>query len=382
MTRTLVNRGLWLAVMAALVSGLLWLDQSRGGPASMLSRCNLLLSRSAAPAADVLIVGSSRSGVVLDPVAMQEMLAQALPGAAPKVERIALGHNPMRASLALLENYLETRGKPRVIVLEIMFMTQRSIDRLNRGGLSMPAEHYIFQRDVNLMTFEQLLRLPSVAMPFTEEEGFINRLRFRARGIVLRAGALAYQFFRHPQERWELSACNKADWTKEPSWPRNFAFSYGDFAVDAPPGEVIESLQSFITETAPQRALKHWQEGVPTGQDYPYDFDAPYRAGEVALLGASLELTSRRKIPVVLLPLPLYGYELGADDRRWLSATLPAQTQVLDVYAQVRGDLDKFWYDDAHVETYPAGALTTALLAQHLLDAELLTAKASGRQHD
>ena len=382
MTGNLAIRGLWLAVTAALVSGLLFLDQSRGGPASMLSRCNFLLSRNAAPAADVLIIGSSRSGVVLDPIAMQEMLTQALPGAAPTVERIALGHNPMRASLALLENYLETRGKPRVIALEIMFMTQRSIDRLNRGGLSIPPEQYIFQRDLNLMTFEQILRLPSVAMPFSEEEGLINRLRFRARGIVLRAGALAYQYFRHPQERWELAACDKEDWTREPSWPLNFSFSYGDFTVDAPPGEVIESLQRFITETAPQRTLKHWQESVPTGQDYPYDFAAPYREGEVALLGASLELTSRREIPVVLLPLPLYGYELGADDRRWLSVTLPAHTQVLNLYAQIRGDLDKFWYDDAHVEIYPAGALTTAIFAQHLLDTGLLTAKASERQHD
>jgi hypothetical protein len=219
-------------------------------------------------------------------------------------------------------------------------------------------------------------------MPFSEEEGLINRLRFRARGVVLRAGALAYQFFRHPQERWELATCDKEDWTREPSWPLNFSFSYGNFAVDAPPGEVIESLQSVITETAPQRVLKHWQEGVPTGQTYPYDFDAPYRAGEVALLDASLALTSRRDIPVVLLPLPLYGYELGADDQRWLSAMLPAHTQVLNLYPQIRGDLGKFWYDDAHVETYPAGALTTALLAQHLLDTGLLTTKAVERQHD
>ena len=70
-------RLLWLSAVAALLIALGWLDRHRGGPATMLSRCNLLLSRSEAPAADILIVGSSRTGAALDPIAMQQMLAHA-----------------------------------------------------------------------------------------------------------------------------------------------------------------------------------------------------------------------------------------------------------------------------------------------------------------
>ena len=144
MKARLIHRGLWLAATAGLVFALLWLDLHRGGPASMLSRCNLLLSRSETPAADVLIVGSSRSGTALDPIAMQEMLSHSFAGASPTVERFAMGHNPLRASLALLENYLEGRGAPQVIVLEIMFLTRRSVDRLAQHDLAVSPEHTFF----------------------------------------------------------------------------------------------------------------------------------------------------------------------------------------------------------------------------------------------
>jgi len=372
--RSLIYRGLWLIGTAGLLIALLWLDHNRGGPATMLSRCNLLLSQSESPAADVLIVGSSRSGTALDPIAMQEMLAHTFVGISPKVERITLGLNPLRASLALLENYLEARGAPQVIALEIMFLTRRSVDRLAQRGFAISPEQYLFRRDLNLMTFKQILRLPSVAMPYSEGEGSFNRWRFRIRGVVLRAGALVYQFLRHPNEAWELSACDRDAWTREPTWPADFAFSYGDYKPDAPPGEVIESLETVMAEVAPNRALKPWQSGVPEGQRYPYDFGARYRDGEVALLESMLELASHHGVPVVLLPLPLYGYTLGTDVLGALVDTFPRQVQVFDLYAQVRADLDKFWYDDGHIESYPAGALTTAVLAQHLLDKGLLTA--------
>lgn len=382
MPRGLTSRGIWLATTVALVAALLWLDQNRGGPASMLSRCNLLLSRSEAPAADVLIVGSSRSGTALDPLAMEKMLVHAFAGFAPKVERIALGHNPLRATHALLENYLKTRGAPQVLALEIMFMTRRSVDRLAQSGLDVLPEHYIFRRDVNLMTFEQILKQPSVAMPFTEGEGWFNRWRFRMRGVVLRAGALVYEFLRRPAERWQLSACHRNEWTKEPTWPADFAFSYGDYEPDAPPGALIGPLESVIAKTAAHRALKPWQTAVAESQRYPYDFEKSYRQGEVALLESMLELASDYGVQVVLLPLPLYGHVLRADDLRVLVNVLPKQAHVFDLYGQVRCDLDKFWYDDGHIEVYPAGALTTAILAKYLLDAGLLTARGTRRRHD
>ncbi len=354
-----------------LLVGLLWLDQNRGGPATMLSRCNLLLSRTDSPAADVLIIGSSRSGTALDPVVMQGMLARSFAGASPTVERIALGQNPLRASHALLENYLEIRGVPQVIALEIMFMTKRSVDRLAQRGFAISPEQYLYRRDLNLMTFKQILQQPSVAMPFSEEEGLLNQWRIRMRGVVLRAGALVYQFLRAPQDEWKLSNCDRNAWTREPAWPANFAFAYGDFKPDAPPAEIIKRMEALMAEDATTRDLKRWQSGVVTGQLYPYDFGAHYRKGEVALLKSMLRLGSDRGVRVVLVPLPLYGYTLDANDFSDLVDLLPDHAQVFDIYGRVQADLDKFWYDDGHIEGYPAGVLTTAILAQYLLDSGL-----------
>jgi hypothetical protein len=325
-----------------------------------------------------LIIGSSRSGTALDPVAMQDMLAYEISGDAPTAERIALGHSPLRASLALLDNYLRKRGEPRVIVLEVMFMTPRSIDRLNQRDLGLPAEQYVFRRDINVMTFGQILGLPSVAMPYTEIEGLVNRWRFRLRGTVLRAGALVYQFLRRPGERWRLEDCDDAARTREPEWPADFAFSYGDFEPHAAPEEVIKDIEFLMAEIAPKRELKPWQVGVPERRRYPYDFASSYRKGELALLESMLELASRHDIPVVLLPMPLYGYVPGSADLIWLESSLPGHVHVFDLYGRVRADLTKFWYDDGHIEVYPAGVLTTALLADHLSDAGLLAARESG----
>lgn len=372
MKRSIAYRALWLAGSAGLVLLLLWLDQARGGPASPLSRCNLLLSRDASPAADVLLLGSSRTGAALDPLAMQAMFALALPGTAPTVDRIALGRNPLRSSHALLDNYLELRGAPRVLVLEIMFMTERSIDRLAERGFDLPPEQYVFRRDANLMTFAQLIKLPSVAMPFSERETVPNRWRYRLRGVALRAGALLYQFLRRPAESWHLSTCDKDAWTREPEWPANFAFSYGSFTPDAPPGVLVESLAATMAGMAAQRPLRPWQAATAMGQRYPYDFAAPYRAGEVAMLNSMLDMALRRGVPVVLLPLPLYGFAPGDDDLRTLARTLPAGVHVFDLYRKMPGELDRFWYDDGHIETYPGGALATAILAQHLLDTGVL----------
>jgi len=376
------HRGLWLGVTATLIFALYWLDLNRGGPASMLSRCNLLLSKEAAAPSDVLIVGSSRTGVALDPVAIQNMLKNAPEVTEPGVERIALGHNPLRLNHALLENYLTQRGAPRALVLEITFMTQRSVDRLAQRRKAIAPEHYLFRRDLNLMTFAQILQMPAVAMPYTEDESTLNLWRFRLRGVVLRAGALVYEFLRKPGESWQADSCERTDWIREPEWPDDFAFSYGDFETEATPGQAIDIIETAMAETAVERSLKDWQQPAGQSRTYPYDFDQPYRAGEVALLTSMLELAARYNVPVILLPLPLYGFEIDTEQLQAFARHAPGTSQVFDLYGQVNADLSKFWYDDGHLELRPAAALTSALLTEHLLDSGLLSAAQPGETRD
>jgi hypothetical protein len=377
-----LQRGLWLAATAGLLLTLYWLDQSRGGPASMLSRCNYLLSETPRPPADVLIIGSSRSGVALDPLAIENMLAQTTSGPGPTVERLALGHNPLRLNHALLENYLASRGTPGTLVLELTFMTERSVDRLAGRGLAISPEQYIFRRDLNLMSFEQILQMPAVAMPYSEAEGVLNLWRFRLRGVALRAGALIYQFLRRPIESWQLDACEREDWTQEPAWPADFAFSYGDYTVDSTPDEAIQTLEKLMADRAPALPLKDWQTPVLEKPAYPYDFTKAYRAGEVQVLESMLAMAAQQGVPVILIPLPLYGYDVDADAVQNFAQLLPGKPRVIDLYGQIKADLDPFWYDDGHVERYPAGALTSALLARHLSGDKLAAAGQQGEAYD
>lgn len=377
MTAFPASRVVALAGSAALIIGLLWLDGNRAGPAGAMARCNLLLSRAAEPAADILLVGSSRSGVALDPVAMQRILTAEL-GRPVRVERLSLGRNPMRAMSGLLENYLEARGSPGIVALEIMFMTRRSVDLLARLGLGLAPEDYIYRRDVNLLDFAQLLAQPSVAMPFTASEGVFDLWSHRLKGVILRTGALIYQALRDPVRVWKLSACSHRDWTHEPRWPSEFAFGYGEFHP-SPTGldGLIDALEADVAREARAREPRSWQSKSPRGAAYPYDFEADYRQGEVALLRSTIERVLDRGAEIVLLPLPLYGYALDWTELRRLIARYGQKVRLFDLYGASRVEFGPLWYDDAHVELSPVGKLTTALMARRLLRSRALSAPAT-----
>ena len=372
MTAIRAARVVALAGSAALIFGLLWLDGNSAGPANDMARCNLLLSRANERAADVLVVGSSRSGVALDPVVIQRILTAEL-GRPIRVDRLSLGHNPLRAMSGLLDNYLDARGSPRIVVLEIMLMTERSIDRLARRGLALAPEDYIYRRDVNLLDFRQLLSQPSVAMPFTAGEGVFDLWSHRLRGVVLRIGALMYQALRAPELVWRLPVCSREDWTREAGWPSDFAFSYGEFAPPTGLDGLIEALKADVARKARTRELKDWQSNSRSGIAYPYDFEAAYRRGEVTLLNSMIESVLDRGAELLLLPLPLYGYELDRRELRGLTARYGQRVRLFDLYGDVRVDFGPLWYDDAHVEFSPVGKLTTALMARRLLQSPALS---------
>jgi hypothetical protein len=55
---------------------------------------------------------------------------------------------------------------------------------------------------------------------------------------------------------------------------------------------------------------------------------------------------------------------------------------VADVYGDIGPALDRFWWDEAHVDNWPAGALASALLARHLRDARWPNEPATAANHD
>ena len=367
-----VPRVVALGACAALIAALLWLDRYRAGPVNDLLRCTLALSRSSENAADVLVIGSSRTGVALDPVAMQRILGTEI-GRPIRVDRLAIDWGTARAMNGLLNTYLETRGSPRIVVIELMVVIRRTIDSLIAGGLAHDPEHYLYRRDVSLLRFDQILAQQFVAMPFTTEEGVLDLWSQRLRGVVLRSGALLYEALHRPTRKWSLSACAAEDWRRGGMRaPPEFAYSYGDFEPDLPLPDLVTALEANVAREAEARELAPWQSSLPAGLHYPYDLDAPYRRSDAGILAAMIRRALDHDAEVILLPLPLYGHAIERADLQEFISRFDAHVELFDLYEAVRVDFGPLWYDDAHVERSTVGPLATALMARRLLRSQSL----------
>jgi hypothetical protein len=355
-----------LVGLAFLLGFIAWLDSARGGPATALSRCNLALARAEMPAADVLLIGSSRSGVAFDPVAIQNVL-QHETGRDLSVERIAIGNITLRVSEALFETYLQRRGAPKILVLEATFMTPRTVKRLASAARGQPSEHYLLARDLNLMTFAQLMGQPAVAMPYTEPETTLEKWRLRLRGVISRAGALVYLFAKSPVDGWSASDCSRTDFTREPTWPEDFSFAFGDYHIEGGLSHRIAALRVELELGARFKTLQAWQVDQPEDGTYPYDFEATYRQGELTYFLEIVRHAQTSGASVLVLPMPLYGYEIDPRDVKSLETVLPPVVEIIDIYDMIGADFSTFWYDDAHIQQSPTGVLTSALLSERLV---------------
>jgi hypothetical protein len=363
----------WLVAVGLLVAGLGWYDRTGNGLADVLHACNLALSRSPEPAADVVVFGSSRTGVAIDPVAMQSMLREAADGEqvdSPSVERLALTRGPLRSQVALLENYLQRPGRPQVIVFEIGFLHPRNVE-LFEDGSGLSAEEAILRRDIDLMTYGQIWGTPAVARPYGVDENAAQLWSHRLGSIVRRSGALLSRFVLEPRYRVDLANCQTEDFLGGAGQVSGLRYSYGDSPSAAPPRERIAALREEIEDESSSRDPEEWQE-VDDPAVYPYDVDQPYRAGEMALLEQAIGLADSRGVPIVLLPLTLVDQRLGEDDRAGFESLLQDRGEVFDLYGANDIDISTYWFDDAHLEQGPAVELMTALLAEHLVDQGLV----------
>jgi hypothetical protein len=367
------------AALAAGLAGLVWLDRTRAGPVNAMERCNLLLARADAPAADVLLVGSSRLATAVDPVAIRTMLSREL-GTAVTVDRLALGRNPLRAMHGLLAAYLENRGTPRLVVLEAMVMSRRSMARLAKIHPEVSGETVLYRRDVNLLEFARLLGQPAVAMPFTRPEGPLALWSHRLRGVVQRAGALVLGAARLGAADWRLADCGADDWTRERSWAPDFAFALDGFQPKRRGLDTLIAAYARRTAGAAREAAgTDAPAGPAAGATYPYELDAPYRQGERVLLRDMIRTVRATGGTVLLTALPVYGHRVDRTDFRPLLAgdvagadpgakPGPDSGVALFVpYDALPERAPALWYDDAHLKRDRAAALTTALTARRAL---------------
>lgn len=337
-----------------------------------MSRCNLANTRIEEPAADVLIMGSSRTGVALDHLSMTEMFEAA--GSDLTADRVVITSNPLRTHVGLLENYISNRGAPDVLAFEISFLVERTLDRIDaRGSIGLP-EDVIYRRDINLLTYGQILETSAaVARPFTEEESPSGRARLIAEGFARRSGALIYELAAPSEQGFTLEGCTRETVTREPGWPEALAFTWNDVAEPVAPAEHTEQAQEQIT-AEPDSELAEWQTEVANqGEFYNYDTLDPRRQGELLLLDEIVAIAEEHDIPVLLLPLNTFGTIVDPSDIEAFTeryASTSNEVSVFDLYTETGVDLTPYWFDDAHLSVGPATELTTAVMAQHVLDVQ------------
>lgn len=362
-----------LLTVVSLSAFLIVLDNTRAGPVTDLEKCAILLSLSPENAAEVLVIGSSRTGVAIDPVAMQDMLRQDHAGHAPSVERIAIPVSPLRPSAALLENYIRNRGIPEVVIYEPAFLSRRSVRNLEDNHGKKNAEQYIFTRDMSILDYRQILSQPSVAMPFSNNENIFFRIHLVIRGILIRSGMLIYEFFHRPLRAWDISDCDEEDWRQGGMvWPDDFQFSYASSRHSVTSAEVLSAMTNSLKQQSLLRPLADWQ-AVHNGEDvfYSYDFESDYRAGELRIFETVVKLAKENDIDLIVQPLTLYGTPISEQDRSYLQG-LGDNIFLFDLYAEAGGILDRFWYNPAHVLPDPAGIYTTALTANYITTNRML----------
>lgn len=359
-------------ILVSLSVLLLVLDRTRAGPLSDLEKCALLLSIASVNAADVLVVGSSRTAVAVDPVAMQDMLRADTQNLSLDVERIAIPVNPIRPNMALLERYIENRGAPKVVIYEPSFLSQRSVKNLEENHGKKDAEDYIFTRDMGILTYRQIINLSSVAMPFSDNENIFTHIHLIVRGILMRSGMLIYEFFHRPFRDWKLANCSVEDWRKGGMvWSDDFEFSYAHSRHSSTSEEVLGSLATTLEEASKSRSLAGWQVGNGENEYYAYDFESDYRKGEKIIFEEVITLAKENDINLIIQPLTLFRKSVQGKDNTYLSS-LGENIYLYDLYAEAGNILDRFWYDPAHILPDPAGVYTTALLANYISTNEML----------
>lgn len=354
-----------------LVAGtftLLWtLDKTRAGPISDLEKCNFLLATSKNEPADILIVGSSRIAVAIDPVAMQDMLHARYPHLLPTVERIVIPISPLRPTKALFERYVETRGAPKILVYDIPFLTARAVKNLELNHKKPDAEDYIFTRDMGLLSFNQIINMSSIAMPFSREENIPTQIHLVLRGLLLRSSMLIFEFFQRPLRDWTLDSCNVQAWrVGGMSWPVDFEFSYAHSHHNKSPSIVIEEYAQLLLEQSGKNSLADWQLEVQPNETYPYDFESDYRKGELQIFQQIVKLAKVKDIKLIIQPLTLFGTKIKKNDQLYLES-LGEGVTIYNPYSESGNLLDTNWYDSAHIKLLPAGIYTTALTAEHIV---------------
>ena len=252
--------------------------------------CVYEMADSNAPAADVLFVGTSRTGRGIDPVYVQSRLADRH-GVDATVERVALPASYPQQFRPFLQRYIEHRGAPKLVFFQLPynFRSERhpEIDvpintprNLAHASLS---ELFSIRRDAQLNDYDEplsrIFHRDYASIPVM----LMNRLEMNI-----------YAALKYPAHLMNglTSECQG-----ETLYRHNHPLRlYGD----------ITDAVTFVPET-PERMATRLEEQKETAQYMPFAIKGPMRRFENAQILATLDKLKRANSRIVLFYLPALG---------------------------------------------------------------------------
>ena len=330
-----------LVWIAGLVSLAVVGSFSRSFPLDQSIECVYQMADLDAPAADILFLGSSRTGRGIDPVYVQDRLATEH-GMDSSVERIALPGSFAQQYRPVLQSYLDVRGAPDVLFLQVLYNFRP--ERQSHIDIPInPGQNLAFATLGEVVDIHRtaVLNPGDALVPRWLDREYLNL----PASLLARFELTVFAALKLPVHmvQGRRTACKD-----EIMFRHNHPIRlFGDLSDD------IE----FVPETTQQRTKRAANEKVTDGY-LPIDPSAPWRAFENQQMQKVIDIATQAGSTVVLYYLPALGEEHFPETVEQDFATLFPQTPLIHPMSLYDGPQAKeiavSYYDTHHFDKYGA----------------------------
>lgn len=301
------------------------------------------------PAADVLIVGNSRSGRAIDAAYVERNLREKI-NRAITVERMSVTRADIAQFNILSRHYTRTRGFPKYVILQLMY--NRFPDEQNQIGLPIHKSGSIAYGnidDLRELQNSQYLNEEGALLPSQIKKGYRVFLAVMVEKVIAQVYAGLYYPSRLLLGKVDFPRC-----TEDMRRRQSDAWLYGNIPdvvpIEAPSNEVAGS--------------ESWRKA--SGKYLQIDPNAEFRAFENDQMHRLIELFEEGGSEVILTIFPHVSEPMDANIRSEIANEFPDQKfiDIVTPFQEEVGDQEiKYYLDIEHVNVFGA-----AVLSRHLTE--------------
>lgn len=327
---------------------------SRSFPMPKSIECVYQMAAMDAPSADILFLGSSRTGRGIDPVYIENRLTK-VHGLEFSVERIALEGSFSQQYRPVLQTYLNERGAPHILFLQVLYNFKREIHPQIDLPIN-PGQNIAYADLGDVIDIHRTAELNSGTSPVSRRlsEAYMSL----PASLLARLELNVYSALKLPVHALEgrRAACRG-----EQLYRHNHPIRlYGDLNDDL----------TFISETPEQNAQRLRNEQV-TANYLPMAPSAPWRRFENQQMRSILDLAAAAGSKVILYYLPAVGekeFPDGADQEFASLFTEAGLVHPMSLYDGPHGEeIAVSYFDTHHYDRYGA-LLASRYFADRLVE--------------